>query len=590
MPQTDPTLRYYESLLHYLRSAGREFAAAHPDRARSLGLSRDRAEDPAVERLFEGMAFLMGRVEQRLDDDLPELTEGLVNMLWPQYLRMIPSLTVVKLVAQRNTLQHNEMIQAGLQIQSLPIIRKEGNLSCLYRTTQAVQLMPLVLQNARIEQDGSGRSRICFDFLIEAQAKRDTLDLSRLRLFFSAPDPVAFTLRHVLLNDVLKAEVRCDGQIMMNMPIHTEEVGLSKEERLWPHLPNGFDGYRLLLEYFCFRRKFCFVDVCGFDILQLSENKSQFSIEITLTHPYPSEKYFDTDDVHLYCTPAINLFDLETEPIRVNHMQSEYLVKPLLHEGMQVEVYSVDEVHAFDHINGQRHEYLPFTSFQHRGGMLHKDAPERYFHARIKQSVSGHHEVMLMLGGHDWQQQTFSGETLSLKATGSNGALPRHTLSAMQINDTHTGEPNLARVYNVVPATEPFYPPTEDRFQWRILSHLAPNYLSMLNKERLQGVLSIYDWTEGELNRRKIEAITDVNSKMIQRMQQGCVHRGVEIEVAINSAAFSGEEEVYLFGTLLNKFFATYADVNLFTRLRLISLPSQKEYQWSDSKAVTAGF
>ena len=116
MPQTAPTLRYYESLLRYLRSAGREFAVAHPDRARSLGLSRDCAEDPAVERLFEGMAFLMGHVEQRLDDDLPELTEGLVNMLWPQYLRMIPSLTVVKWVAQRNTLQHNEMIQAGLPI------------------------------------------------------------------------------------------------------------------------------------------------------------------------------------------------------------------------------------------------------------------------------------------------------------------------------------------------------------------------------------------------------------------------------------------------------------------------------------------
>ncbi|WP_414842900.1 type VI secretion system baseplate subunit TssF [Klebsiella pneumoniae] len=30
-------------------------------------------------------------------DDLPELTEGLVSLLWPHYLRTIPSLAVVEL-------------------------------------------------------------------------------------------------------------------------------------------------------------------------------------------------------------------------------------------------------------------------------------------------------------------------------------------------------------------------------------------------------------------------------------------------------------------------------------------------------------
>ena len=64
MPHADPTFHYYEPLLRYLRPAG-----------------CGRVEDPAVEKLFEGMAFLMGRVEQRLDNGLPELTEGLVNML-----------------------------------------------------------------------------------------------------------------------------------------------------------------------------------------------------------------------------------------------------------------------------------------------------------------------------------------------------------------------------------------------------------------------------------------------------------------------------------------------------------------------------
>ncbi len=36
----DPVLRYYEAEMRYLRESGREFARAHPDRARMLNLDR----------------------------------------------------------------------------------------------------------------------------------------------------------------------------------------------------------------------------------------------------------------------------------------------------------------------------------------------------------------------------------------------------------------------------------------------------------------------------------------------------------------------------------------------------------------------
>jgi hypothetical protein len=92
----DLTLRYYEAEMRYLREAGKEFARAHPDRAAMLNLDKPGARDPYVERLFEGFAFLMGRLREKLDDDLPELTEGLVSLLWPHYMRTIPSLAIVE--------------------------------------------------------------------------------------------------------------------------------------------------------------------------------------------------------------------------------------------------------------------------------------------------------------------------------------------------------------------------------------------------------------------------------------------------------------------------------------------------------------
>ncbi|CAK5458865.1 FtoU [Escherichia coli] len=77
----DLTQRYFEAEMRYLREAGKEFAQAYPDRAAMLNLDKPGARDPYVERLFEGFAFLMGRLREKLDDDLPELTEGLVSLL-----------------------------------------------------------------------------------------------------------------------------------------------------------------------------------------------------------------------------------------------------------------------------------------------------------------------------------------------------------------------------------------------------------------------------------------------------------------------------------------------------------------------------
>jgi type VI secretion system protein ImpG len=92
----DLTLRYYDAEMRYLLEAGEEFARAHPEQAAMLNLDKAGARDPFVERLFEGFAFLMGRMREKLDDDLPELTEGVVSLLWPHYLRTIPSMSVVE--------------------------------------------------------------------------------------------------------------------------------------------------------------------------------------------------------------------------------------------------------------------------------------------------------------------------------------------------------------------------------------------------------------------------------------------------------------------------------------------------------------
>ncbi|WP_241302366.1 type VI secretion system baseplate subunit TssF [Burkholderia stabilis] len=602
MDNNDSILRYYEAEMRYLRESGKEFAKAHPDRARLLNLDRVGDRDPYVERLFEGFAFLTGRLRQKLDDELPELTEGLVSLLWPHYLRMIPSLSIVELMPFAEKLQKTEVVPAGAPVRSAPIpVPSPGGvegsasrtLQCLYRTTQPVALQPVAITHAAPAVRYDGRSVIRIGLALEGSALRSETDLSRLRLHLNADLPTAFAM-HLALTRQVDAihwripEIR-DGEPVPLAGVTIEPAGFSTEERLWPKADAAFSGYQLLLEYFTFREKFLFVDLCGLDVTKLPESATRFELEFVLKRAYPSDQRFSAENVRLFCTPVINLFELDAEPIEIDHHETEYRVVPAGHQGEHVETYSVDAIATFDHDTAERYEYVPFATFRHRGGMLRHEAPERYFHTRVRPGVSGLHETWVILGGHAWEtMDTLPEESLSLRVTGTNGMLPRKGLREASLNEIAVSTQSVAGVRNLVSPTMPLYPPTEDRFQWRVLSHLAPNFLSMMNAEVLRGALALYDWTHDELNRRRLAGILHVSQELIEEVSGGAVERGVLIEITLDSHAFSGEGDVMLFGELLHRFFEAYAEINLFTKLAIVSLPSQLRTEWPRGKVQRA--
>ena len=594
--QDNDILRYYEAEMRYLREAGREFARAYPDRARMLNLDRMGERDPHVERLFEGFAFLMGRLRHKLDDELPELTEGIVSMLWPHYLRMIPSLSILELEPASGTLQRHETVAAGLEVTSDPL--GEDRIECIYRTTQEVDLYPLKLSEASTYAREDGRSIIRLRLAIQPQAQREQLRVPRLRLYLNADRPVALALFAALTAKPVAMQVRIPGHpadrpgAPQAMPgLRLEPAGFGPDERLWPKADNAFGGYQLLLEYFTFPEKFMFVDVLGLDMQSIAHDAAYVDVEVVLDKPYPDDLHFSAENVRLYCTPIINLFELEADPITATQFETEYRVTAMEQYGEHVDVYSVDTVQGFTSGTGQRFEYVPFAAFRHRGGMLRHEMPERYFHTRVRRGPSGRFDTWVILGGHAWEyQNTLPKETLSLSVTGTNGMLPRKNLREASIRRMRSGFTNVDAVRNLTAPTLPVYPPTGDRFHWRVLSHLAPNYLSLLDAEILRGSLALYDWVDGELNKRRIEAITDVKHRPLQKLVKGGLQRGVEIEVTLDGSQFAGEGDIELFGGMLNRFLGLYATLNLYTRLVVVVQPMGKRIAWPDTKGEGAPF
>ena len=75
---SDSLLAFFNRELEALRVLAGEFAERHPKIAGRLRLTKDTVDDPHVSRLLEGVAFLGARVQHRLDDEFPELTDGLL--------------------------------------------------------------------------------------------------------------------------------------------------------------------------------------------------------------------------------------------------------------------------------------------------------------------------------------------------------------------------------------------------------------------------------------------------------------------------------------------------------------------------------
>ena len=145
----DDLLGYYERELNFLRRTGADFARRYPKVAARLMLEPDKCEDPHVERLIEAVAFMAGRIQLKLDDEFPELTESLLNVLYPHYLAPVPSMSVVQFAVDpdQGKLTAGYHIPRGTALHSPPV---QGT-RCRFRTSYPVTLWPVEVVAASLE-------------------------------------------------------------------------------------------------------------------------------------------------------------------------------------------------------------------------------------------------------------------------------------------------------------------------------------------------------------------------------------------------------------------------------------------------------
>ncbi|OQX20447.1 MAG: type VI secretion system protein ImpG [Desulfobulbaceae bacterium A2] len=565
--------RYYLQELAALRDLGKEFAEANPAIASMLS---GPTADPDVERLLEGVAFLTALIREKLDDDFPEIVHDLVRLIWPHYLRPMPATSIVAFTPKAS-LKQPLTIPAGVQLASIPIT----NTTCLFRTSTEVQVHPLTLLKAAFIQPPGKSAAISLHFELKGMPLKNwQVDTLRIHLAGDYPEACDryYVLNRYLRRLVLRAQE--DERSCVLSREHLRPAGLAAGSGALPYPGNAFPAYRLLQEYFAFPRNFLFVDITGLDKWGQRGEGQRFELLLELDDlPFPPPR-IRTEDFLLFATPVINLFAHEADPIRLDHKRTEYRLTPAGGGNTdQLQIYSVDRVTGYIQGTATPREYRHFDQFN-------RDIlTGPVYNISQKQSPSRRRTDIYLSVAYPPQSGPPLPETLSIGLTCTNGALPER-IQVGDICQPTSSTPELVEFKNIIVPSAEILPPLGANVLWRLLAHLSLNHVSLTNIRNFQSLLGLYLFPDTQdrsllmANQKRIAGLEGLSSQGADRLVSGIMLRGREITCKARADNFASRGDLYLFGSVLNEFFAVYASLNSFTRFVLYETISGESISW----------
>lgn len=574
--------KYFRDELAFLKEQGGAFTEVHPQLSRFL---QGKNTDPDVERLLEGFAFLTARLREKVEDEFPELTHSIINMLWPNYLRPVPSFSIVQFLPIEKAISVRQIIKANTDVDSGPV----AETVCRFKTCRDIDIYPLKLTDVTTTHS---RESSTIDLQLNVLGEQSLADINLKTLqFFLGGQHYSAQMLYLWLNHYLShIELIC-GDKQFSIPAsHFRSRGFDSADAVMPYPKNVYEGYRILQEYLTFPDAFLFGDVENLDRFITSDMGKVFHIRFVFSKTLPTDVRVRDECFKLFCTPVINLFAHDADPIDLTGKRSEYKIIPSSRFPAHFEIFSIDHVQGRQEahesqVRGQKRVYTAFESFQHEiERSRHRLA--LYYRARVKDSMrnNGFDHYISFVRGDETQGIGFS-EAISLQLTCTNRQLPLE-LGLGDICVPTNSSPSFATFFNITEPTQPLRPTLDGSLLWTLISNLSLNYLSLLSKDALCSVLRAYDFRAlvdrqaERVSKQRLDGIVKITSKPIDRIIKGLPVRGLQSELELNQEAFSSEGDLYLFGSVLSRFFSLYASINSFHELIVINSVNQEQYSW----------
>lgn len=565
-------LEKYNDELFALRKRASRFAAAFPKIAGRLRMTGEVADDPHVERLIQSFAYSAARVRQKLDDEFPELSDSLLETLYPHYLAPLPSMSVV----------HFSPSPALATVQTLPrhseiLAEPIGGESCRFRTTQDVNIVPLEIAAATLASQpidapfssSCAGAASCLRLSLRTTSPRPTsfgeMGLNSLQVFISSAWQQATALHELLTNHCIGislAQHSEDRNAVFLAPSSLKPSGFSKEEAMLPYPANSFDGYRLLTEFFALPQKFLCFDIEGID--QWSGGDCELYIYLDAADSR-LERMVAAKDLVLNASPVINLFKQSCEPLTLDGTRTEYRLLPDARRQRTREIYGVENVQLTTR-SGQIEKTSPFF------GRTQRSNGSNVFWQTYRRFDDDDGSSDTDIAFIDQQRGPLG--PLDVVASVDTLCINRELPSQLPYGGGHpflqlsAGNEAVGSIEALMPPTPAVRMNERSAREWRLVSHLLLNHLSLFDNggAPLKDILSLYAFRDTPETRQLVEAITSVEARNSHARIGSAMVPGTDITLEFDPAMID-RPAAYIFASVLNHFFGLYTSINSFTRL-----------------------
>ena len=609
-------LGLYNNELHHLREVAGEFAREFPKIAGRLALDKDAKDecpDPFVERLLEGFAYLAARVHLKLDAEFPRFTQSLLETVYPHYLCPTPSMAVVRMEPDPQSAGTPE----GFPIVRGSVLRgssSASDTSCEFRSAHDVRIWPLRIAEGKyltrnmaelgLPDSLRGKAAIRIRLQTHAGVKLKTLELDRLPIFVRGLNETPCSIFEQIFargTHVIVRTSKANGNVSHVMPASTlRRLGLSEEESLLPFAPRGFEGYRLIHEYFAMPERFLFFEFTGLQEALRKCDCEQVDLIILLKDAEPRlENVVDAESFDLFCTPVINLFPKRLDPISLGERFSEYHAVADKTRPLDFEIYQIQKVVGQGASADSQQLFQPFYLARdvdlESAAYFNAHRVPRVLSAREKQfgAMSSYTGSEIYVSLVDGQSAPYRADLAQLNVTAlcSNRHLPIQLVTRQGKTDFRLDLfAPVAAIRCVAGPTDPRPAHPDGEIAWRVISHMSLNYLSLLHAEGdagpagLREMLKLYCDASDARNQKQVDGIMAAYCKPIIRRVESpgplTFGRGLEVIVEFDEHGFEGTG-IFILGSVLEQFFSRYVSLNSFTETVIRSQQRGDIIRWT---------
>lgn len=608
---------YFQRELDYLRTRAKEFSKDYPRVAEELALSQGKSSDPHIELLLQSFAYLSGRIRQDLDSEACHIPNQLLGILYPHLNAPIPSMLVAQadIIADGANFEGGWTLEKGREFYANASGTKGSQVRCNFRNCYETTLRPIEISEADFVPVNQYQfTKESKEALKAKQAFANAQSILRVRVKNTGADPVhsyglddlsiyingeersAFDLYSMLSDDLCDIAIlnyeNGDGTDDAGEESHKAKEphvqilakdklvwsGFDEEQAVLPYKQSSHQAYRVLQEYFLFPEKYLFFHI---EDIESDKINRDFEILFLFKSANKNSASVNKESLRLNCMPLINLFKQNLNPIRLDHRQHEYRLIGESHQHAYCEVHSVIDVHAVPE-SGQAVRLSPYIGLDEN---LIDDA-SYYYSTRLEVSpLRSVHGTESYMAFHDanLDLNDKSDQVITVDAWCTNRRLPEFLRSGDHLTISGSGPIKFAKL--LCKPSRHRAPKLNGKQPWRLVSNMSLNYLSLTaDKDGLESLKSILLLYCNDLSPSQLSQINSLvrlkNKRVVKRVGEDAWRgfcKGNELTLEIDENIFDGGSAL-MFGEVIRRFFALYANVNSFTQMVLES--KQRKGEW----------